>query len=102
MPDSGPPLPATRQRLDRWLFCARAAKSRTLAQKLIEAGFVRVNSERTLSPDRQVGPGDVLTMTLGRRLRVWRILTAANRRGPPAEAISLYEDMTPDLPHHPA
>jgi len=41
----------TRQRLDRWLFFARAVKSRTLAQKLIEAGSIRVNSQRTLRTD---------------------------------------------------
>ena len=92
------PADTTRQRLDRWLFFARAVKSRTLAQKLIEAGNIRVNSERTTSADRQVGPGDVLTMTLGQRLLVWRILSAAKRRGPPAEAAGLYEDMTPQVP----
>lgn len=80
------------------MFFARASKSRTLAQKLIESGAVRINSERTRSPHRLVGPGDVLTMTLGRRLLVWRVVGAAKRRGPPAEAATLYEDMTPDLP----
>ena len=37
-------------------------------------------------------------MTLGQRLLVWRILSAAKRRGPPAEAAGLYEDMTPQVP----
>jgi ribosome-associated heat shock protein Hsp15 len=98
LPDDSRGTGGPRQRLDRWLFFSRAAKSRTLAQKLIEAGFVRVNSERTLAPDRQIGPGDVLTMTLGRRLLVWRIRESGTRRGPPAEAATLYEDLTPDLP----
>ncbi|HHY49616.1 MAG TPA: hypothetical protein GYA10_07700, partial [Alphaproteobacteria bacterium] len=71
---------------------------RTLAQKLIEAGCVRVNSERTVATDRQVGAGDVLTMTLGRRLLVWRIVEAGTRRGPPREAMQLYEDLTPPVP----
>lgn len=97
MADGRAPI-GPRQRLDKWLFFSRAAKSRTLAQKLIEAGFVRVNSERTLAPDRQVGPGDVLTMTLGRRLLVWRVRDAGSRRGPAPEAATLYEDLTPDLP----
>lgn len=87
-----------RQRLDRWLFFSRAAKSRTLAQKLIEAGFVRVNSARVVASDRLVGPGDVLTMTLGTRLLVWRILGAGHRRGPATEAAGLYEDLTPVVP----
>jgi ribosome-associated heat shock protein Hsp15 len=86
-----------RQRLDRWLFFARAVKSRTLAQKLIEGGTVRVNGERTLHTDRPVGAGDVLTMTIGTRLLVWRILDPGERRGPPAEAQTLYEDISPRL-----
>ena len=98
MPPDGPAAPAERQRLDRWLFFARAVKSRTLAQKLIESGAVRVNAQRVTASDRQVGPGDVLTMMLGRRLVVWRIQAAAKRRGPPAEAATLYEDLTPALP----
>ena len=98
MSREAPATPGPRQRLDRWLFFSRATKSRTLAQKLIEAGFVRVNAERTLRTDHPVGPGDVLTMTLGRRLLVWRILSPGARRGPPAEAATLYEDLTPDVP----
>jgi len=87
-----------RQRLDRWLFFSRAVKSRTLAQKLIEAGFVRVNSERTVASARQVGADDVLTRTLGRRLLVGRVVDPGTRRGPPSEAMQLYEDLTPPLP----
>jgi len=96
-----PPVPA-RQRLDRWLFFSRAVKSRTLAQKLIETGAVRVNSARTLATDHKVGPGDVLTMTLGQRLLVWRILDPGARRGPAPEAAQLYEDLSPPpLPRDP-
>lgn len=84
-----------KQRLDRWLFFSRAIKSRTLAQKLIESGAVRVNSERTDRTDHKVGPGDVLTMTIHTRLMVWRILDAGSRRGPATEAALLYEDLSP-------
>jgi ribosome-associated heat shock protein Hsp15 len=88
-------MPETRQRLDRWLFFSRAVKSRSLAQKLIEAGAVRVNSERTVASDRWIGPGDVLTMTMHQQLRVWRVLSSGARRGPAAEAATLYEDLSP-------
>lgn len=84
-----------KQRLDKWLFFSRAVKSRTLAQKLIEAGAVRVNSERTERSDHKVGPGDVLTMTMHDQLRIWRILDAGERRGPATEAQGLYEDISP-------
>ena len=84
-----------KQRLDKWLFFSRAVKSRTLAQKLIETGAVRVNSERTERSDHKVGAGDVLTMTIHSQLRVWRILDAGERRGPAPEAQGLYEDLSP-------
>ncbi len=84
-----------KQRLDKWLFFSRAVKSRTLAQKLIEAGVVRVNSERTDRSDHKVGAGDVLTMTIHEQIRVWRVLDPGTRRGPATEAQSLYEDLSP-------
>ena len=84
-----------KQRLDKWLFFSRAVKSRTLAQKLIETGAVRVNSERTIRTDHQVGAGDVLTMTVHERLLVWKILDPGVRRGPAPEAALLYEDLSP-------
>ena len=34
------------QRLDKWLWCARLAKTRTGAARLIEAGKVRINGDR--------------------------------------------------------
>ncbi|MEQ1769857.1 MAG: RNA-binding S4 domain-containing protein [Devosia sp.] len=84
-----------RQRLDKWLFFSRAVKSRTLAQRLIETGVIRVNSERTQRTDHQVGAGDVLTMTIHERIVVWRILDPGSRRGPATEAQRLYEDLSP-------
>jgi len=91
-----------KQRLDKWLFFSRAVKSRTLAQKLIETGAVRVNAERTTHTDHQVGAGDVLTMTVHSRLLVWRVRDPGTRRGPPPEAQALYEDLSPPpLPREP-
>ncbi|WP_248305163.1 RNA-binding S4 domain-containing protein [Devosia sp. 1566] len=93
---AGPIEPAVRkERLDKFLFFARALKSRTLAQKTIEAGAVRVNSERTLSSDHRVGVGDVLTMTLHGRIVIWKILDVGERRGPASEAAELYQDLSP-------
>ncbi len=87
-----------RQRLDKWLFFARAVKSRTLAQKFIESGVVRVNAIRTDASDHKVGAGDVLTFALGTRIVVWRVLDPGQRRGPASEAALLYEDLSPPPP----
>jgi len=86
---------AVRERLDRFLVFSRAVKTRGLAQKLVLGGAVRINGERTTSPDRRVGAGDVLTMAVHGRILVWRILATGTRRGPPAEAQALYEDLSP-------
>jgi len=94
--------PIRKERLDRFLFFSRAVKSRTLAQKVIEAGAVRVNSEKTARTDHKVGAGDVLTMSLHGRILVWRILDPGTRRGPAAEAQGLYEDLSPPAPPRPA
>ena len=87
--------PVRKERLDKFLFFSRALKSRTLAQKVIETGAIRVNSERTDRSDLKVGAGDVLTMSLHGRIVVWRILDCGTRRGPAAEAQGLYEDLSP-------
>lgn len=92
---TGPGETLRKERLDRFLFFARAVKSRTLAQKIIEAGAIRVNSERTERTDHKVGAGDVLTMSLHGRILVWRILDPGTRRGPASEAQGLYEDISP-------
>lgn len=84
-----------KERLDRFLFFARAVKSRTLAQKIIESGAIRVNSDKTERTDLKVGAGDVLTMSLHNRIVVWRILDCGTRRGPASEAQRLYEDISP-------
>ncbi|WIY52517.1 RNA-binding S4 domain-containing protein [Devosia sp. YIM 151766] len=91
-----------KERLDRFLFFSRAVKSRTLAQKIIESGAIRINSEKTGRSDHKVGAGDVLTMSIHGRILIWRILDPGTRRGPASEAQGLYEDLSPPSLPRPA
>lgn len=84
-----------RQRIDKWLFFSRAVKSRSLAAKLVAAGRVRINRDKAAQASDMVRPGDVLTITLERRIFVWKVLGTGIRRGPAVEARTLYEDMSP-------
>ena len=84
-----------RQRIDKWLFFSRAVKSRSLAAKLVVAGRVRINRDKAAQASDLVKPGDVLTITLDRRIFVWKVLGAGVRRGPAEEARTLYENMSP-------
>ena len=92
------------QRLDKWLWCARLVKTRTLAARLIEAGKIRINGERTLKVSRPVRAGDVVTGVSARagRLFVVRVAGEAERRGPATVARTLYEDLTPAAPAPPS
>lgn len=85
---------AERQRLDKWLWFARAAKTRTLAAKLVEGGRVRVNKVRVETPSHALKRGDVLTLAVAGRVLVWRVLELGERRGPAPEARLLYEDLS--------
>ena len=73
----------TRQRIDKWLWFARLAKTRTAAQKLAVSGRVRVNREKSDSASRLVRMGDVLTIALesGRARRQDRRCRRATRAG---------------------
>lgn len=86
------------QRLDTWLWCARLRRARTDCAALVESGAVRINRLPTDKPHARVRVGDVLTIAQGRgergRIAVWRVLALAERRGPPAEARALYEDLS--------
>jgi ribosome-associated heat shock protein Hsp15 len=82
-------------RLDKWLWYARFAKTRSLATKLVVDGRMRVNGAPTQKAHYAVKAGDVLTFPLGAYIRVIRVLALGSRRGPAAEAQSLYEDLDP-------
>jgi ribosome-associated heat shock protein Hsp15 len=84
-----------RQRLDKWLWFARFAKTRTLAAKLVAEGFVRVNGERAENPAKALGVGDVLTIAARHVTAVVRVEALGERRGPAAEARRLYSEVAP-------
>jgi len=88
-------------RLDKWLWYARCARTRTAAQRLIGSGHVRINGEKTKSNATLLHVGDVLTLTLPRGLRILRLELCGTRRGSAAEAGSLYTDLTPQLAPEP-
>lgn len=84
-----------RRRIDKWLWYARLAKTRTAAQALAVSGRVRVNSEKNQSASRPLKAGDVLTVALDAGVRVLRVVHLGDRRGPAPEARLLYEDLSP-------
>jgi ribosome-associated heat shock protein Hsp15 len=80
-------------RIDRYLHCIRLTKSRTLAQAAIEAGHVRIDGKRVEKTSEEVYVGSVIALPLRDRVRILRVLALPQRRGPPAEARSCYEEL---------
>ena len=83
----------TWQRLDKWLWCARFRKVRSSCAEWVGEGRIRINRQPTDKPHAKLRPGDVLTFPAGNAVRVVRVLALAARRGPVAEALTLYEEV---------
>jgi ribosome-associated heat shock protein Hsp15 len=83
-----------RVRVDKWLWAARFAKTRSAATELVLAGHVKVGGER-VKPAREVAAGDRIELRLGAVRRVVVVTGIADRRGPAKAAALLYEE-TPE------
>ena len=78
-------------RLDKWLWAARFYKTRSLAQRAIAAGQVRLGGDR-VKPSHELRIGDAIS--LRKSELEWEIIVRAlsERRGPAEEARKLYEE----------
>ncbi len=92
--DEQDPSAAGSLRVDKWLWCARFYKSRSLAQEAVEGGHVQVNGERVKAA-RQVRVGDRLRITRERERFEVDVTGIPLRRGPADEARRHYSE-TPE------
>ncbi len=89
---------AGQMRLDLFLWYARFAKTRPLAQAIAEAGTLRLDGRRIDRSHACVRIGSVLAFPLHGSVRVIRVAALPDRRGPPAEAASLYVALETSAP----
>ncbi len=79
-----------RLRIDRWLWCARFFKTRSVAAEAVRAGHVRLNGQR-VKPAHAVKVGDALNVELrDDSARDVRVAAIPARRGPAPEAATSY------------
>lgn len=90
----------TTTRIDRWLWAARAFRSRSLAAQACDGGKVTVNGAAA-KPHKVVRAGDLIEITAVGGKRQWRVTGVAERRGPATVARTLYDDLTPPPPEQP-
>ncbi len=78
-------------RLDKWLWAARFYKTRALASEAIAGGKVQVNGDRAKRA-RALQVGDEIRVRQGPYEYHVVVRGLAGRRGPAAEAATLYEE----------
>ena len=78
-------------RIDKWLWHARFCKTRGIAQEKAAQGRIRLNGQRVEKPSAAVRVGDILTLPHLDGVISLKVLGLGVRRGPAAEARTLYE-----------
>jgi ribosome-associated heat shock protein Hsp15 len=79
-------------RLDKWLWQARFAKTRSLAARMIEDGDVLLDA-RPVKPAQLARIGSRVALRFGRTDHVVEIRALGERRGPASEARLLYHEV---------
>lgn len=83
-----------RHRIDKWLWCARFFKTRSLAAQAVSGGKVHVNGER-VKPAHNVRVGDRLGIVINGADAEFDVVGLPERRGPAPEAQGHYKE-TPE------
>jgi len=81
-------------RIDKWLWCVRVFKSRSLASSACDGGKVKIEGER-VKPSYQVKIGDVITVQQRYIKRAYRVLAPLDKRVSAAKVKDFAEDITP-------
>lgn len=83
-----------RARVDKWLWCVRLFKTRSLATAAVRAGSVLVNDE-PVKPAREVGAGEIVTVRQGLITRTLRVVAAPAARVAAKQVPAFCADLTP-------
>lgn len=87
-------MPKTEERIDKWLWCMRVFKTRTIATDACKKGRVSIGGV-SMKPSRMVKPGDIIDVKKPPITYTFRVLQIApNRLG--AKLVADYlENLTP-------
>ncbi|MCB1120212.1 MAG: RNA-binding S4 domain-containing protein [Verrucomicrobiae bacterium] len=82
-------------RLDKWLWCMRAYRTRSKASNACKAGHVHLNGQ-TVKPASPVRVGDTVEVSYPRIVRTFKVVGLLPRRVGYKVAVEYYEDLTPE------
>ena len=86
--------PQGQVRIDKWLWCVRLFKSRSLATAACAAGKVCITGERA-KPARSVKIGDLITVPTGHIIRTVKVIALLEQRVGAKLVPNYLEDRTP-------
>jgi ribosome-associated heat shock protein Hsp15 len=69
-------------------------RQRSDCAALVAKGSIRINRQPTDKAHARLRIGDVLTLPMHGSVRVLRVVSLAERRGPAVEARTLYEEIS--------
>ena len=81
-------------RLDKYLWCIRIFKTRSIAAEACEKGRVKMNGD-SLKPAKPVNIGDEYEIRAEARKWVIKVVGLLDHRVQYSEAVNFYEDKTP-------
>lgn len=81
-------------RIDKYLWCIRVYKSRSLATDACEGGKVKIEG-KSIKPSHHVKPGEVVTVQQGYVKRAYRVIDLLQKRVSAPLVKNFAEDITP-------
>ncbi len=81
-------------RVDKYLWCIRVFKSRTLSGEACDGGKVKIEGT-SVKPSRIIKPGDIISVQQGYIKRVYRVLELLDKRVGAPLVKNFAEDITP-------
>ena len=81
-------------RIDKWLWCARLFKTRSLAADACKGGKVKVN-DVSMKPSHDVKVGETIAVQLGQLHKMVEVVSIPKSRVSPKDVTNIYKDVTP-------
>jgi len=82
-------------RIDKWLWCVRIFKTRTMATDACNAGKVKMNGTN-LKPSKEVKTEEVYNIKIGQLDKTIKVIDAPKSRVSAALITNFYLDLTPE------
>jgi ribosome-associated heat shock protein Hsp15 len=81
-------------RIDKWLWCARLFKTRTLAAEACAAGKIKLN-DVSVKPSKELKLNEILTVQLPQIKKTIQVKSLVKNRVSPPMVVDVYTDLTP-------